>query len=294
MVNCLLHSDTCSLALSVGDVRSSQLTKGRPKPKKVNRKSADEQLAEMRHTKVPASAPSVPVPVQSAVIEAATPTPSRTCIAQPFTRAIATTSYVNVPTEISTHLLTTKPDRPSANTTDGDAQALGVRWSDSAVPNPPNKKPSLPGHSLPSSPSQKLLPSQPSSALPRPPRRQSRIPSTGSRTLVMDVAQALQEAHVSTTDAEATSKGPVSPVAPRRAEPQAPLIEKRKSSSDKYSGPAMPPLDEERTSTTRGINSGLVVQTGLEIDSDARAQEQASPSRIPPSQQDDSSVEIRE
>ncbi|KAI0297170.1 hypothetical protein BC826DRAFT_177664 [Russula brevipes] len=269
------------------------LTKGRPKPKKVNRKNADEQLAEMRHTKVPARAPGVPVPVQSAVIEAATPISSRTCIAQPFTRANATTSYVNVPTELSTHPLTTKPERPSTNTTDGDAQALGVRWSDSAVPDHP-KKPSIPGHSLPSSSPQNLLPSQPSSALQRPARRQSRIPSTGSRTLVMDVAQALQEAHVSTTDAEATIKGPVSPVAPRRTEPQAPLIEKRKSSSDKYSGPAMPLLVEERTSTTRGVNSGLAVQTGLEIDSDARAQEQASPSHIPPSQQDDSSVEIRE
>jgi len=107
----------------------------------------------------------------------------------------------------------------------------------------------------------------------------------------MDVAQALQEAHASMTEAETTSKTIVPPIVPRHVEPYAPPIEKRKSSFDKHAGRATPPLIEGRTLTTRGVEP-----TGVDVNPGARAhwQEQANVEHIPPAQQDDNSIEIRE
>lgn len=105
----------------------------------------------------------------------------------------------------------------------------------------------------------------------------------------MDVAQALQEAHgASTAGAE------VPPAAPQQRELQAPAVENRKSSNDKYSTDVMPPLsplaEERKQLTTRAVILEAVVQAKVESMSDV-----ASPDNdISPGQQDESTVEIRE
>ncbi len=103
----------------------------------------------------------------------------------------------------------------------------------------------LPGTIIPPSESrpQKSLPAQSASAPPRSPRRQSRIPSTGSRALVMDVAQALQEAQVP-PGAEALIE---TSITPQRAERLSPPTEKHKhkSTCDEYTAFVTPPLVEE-------------------------------------------------
>lgn len=87
--------------------------------------------------------------------------------------------------------------------------------------------------------------------------RHTRIPSTGNRALVMEVAQALSEAaqHQGKEREEKEEKMAVStpvPVPiPARQVPSTALVgqatEKRKSSYERYSAIAMPPLAEERT-----------------------------------------------
>jgi hypothetical protein len=110
----------------------------------------------------------------------------------------------------------------------------------------------------------------------------------------MDVAQALQEAQSSTTEMGSASKSSVPVVEQRQAEHHAPPIEKRKSSFDKYPGRVMPPLVEERTTTIRGPNPELVVQTDVEINPKVGSQEQGSPDDRLPVQPDDHIIEIRE
>jgi hypothetical protein len=102
----------------------------------------------------------------------------------------------------------------------------------------------------------------------------------------MDVAQALQEVHASTTEVGAAIKSS-SPLV-------APPIEKRKSSFDKYSSRAMPPLVEDRSATIRGVNPEPLVQMEVRINAEVRAQERGSTDDILPVQQDDSFIEIRE
>jgi hypothetical protein len=110
----------------------------------------------------------------------------------------------------------------------------------------------------------------------------------------MDVAQALQEAQVPTTEAGSSSNSSVPVVTHRQAELHAPPIEKCKSSSDKYSGRVMPPLVEGRTATIRDASPELVARADVEIDPDVRAQQQGSPDDILPVQPDDNFIEIRE
>lgn len=86
--------------------------------------------------------------------------------------------------------------------------------------------------------------------------RHARIPSTGNRALVMEVAQALSEAaQQQGTEKEekymmaASTPVPV-PILARQVPstaPVGPATEKRKSSYERYSAIAMPPLAEERT-----------------------------------------------
>jgi hypothetical protein len=99
----------------------------------------------------------------------------------------------------------------------------------------------------------------------------------------MDVAQALQEA--------STAGGEVPPAAPQQWELQAPEMEKRKSSSEKYSTVVMHTLAEERKQLTmRAVIPEAVGQAKVESMSDV-----ASPdNNISPGQQDESTVEIRE
>ncbi|KAH9986530.1 hypothetical protein BJV74DRAFT_844539 [Russula compacta] len=263
------------------------LTTERPKPKKANRKKTGDQLAETRGI---SCAPHVPTPellAQSVMTQAATPTPSPTRITPPSPR-VPGTSHSDMSKQLNPHPPISKPDRSSANATNPwNGQALiGVRSSDSSSLKS-REKPflvglshPLPDLSIPSPSPPKSSHGQPSSASPRSPRREGRIPSTGSRTLVMDIAQALQ-VHASIAEAETTTKSPV----PFVALP----IEERKSSFDKYSGRVMSPVVEERTSTTRVVNA---VHTEVDMNADASGQEQASSDSILPVQQDGSFIEI--
>lgn len=98
------------------------------------------------------------------------------------------------------------------------------------------------------------------------PTRHTRIPSTGNRALVMDVAQALSEAaqqqgrEREDKDKEATVvSGPTVASMPARQVPSTglggPAGEKRKSSYERYSAIAMPPLAEERTPAATPANT---------------------------------------
>ncbi|KAI0051805.1 hypothetical protein FA95DRAFT_1675587 [Auriscalpium vulgare] len=99
---------------------------------------------------------------------------------------------------------------------------------------------------------------------PRTPRRHSRIPSTGNRALVMDVAQVMQEQHLLSTTPEPVSPSPRDeaptpvptppppPVDEDDVRPQSstsPAIanDRRKSSHEKYSAFVLPALKEEKT-----------------------------------------------
>jgi hypothetical protein len=110
----------------------------------------------------------------------------------------------------------------------------------------------------------------------------------------MDVAQALQEAQATTTEAEVTAKSPISFATPRQAELPALPIEKRKSGFDKYSGQVMPSFAEEDSSARQGVNPELVMQMEVGINPDVRRQEQTCPDSLRPVQQDTNCIVIRE
>lgn len=209
-------------------------------------------------------------------------------------RAIDTAPHADEPTQLSSRPPTSKHDTDRWN----GQGLIGVGSSDSTpseprdVLSPVGLAQPLPGPSIspPSSPLRSQA--QPS---PRPPRRRSRIPSTGSRTLVMDVAQALQEAQASTTtEVGAASKASAPLVAQPRAEFHAPPIEKRKPSLDQYSSRVMfaPRIVAVRSSTSG--NPEFSVRTEVKINAEVRARERGSPDDILPVQQDDSFIEIRE
>jgi len=276
-------------------VHSPQLTKGRPKPKKASRRDSGERVAEARTVRTPSGPPRVQMsPAQSVIAKAAIMSTPLTRITPTATHAIDRASHADGQMQFSSRPPTSKRDTDRWN----GQGLIGVGSSDSTppkprdVPSPVGLAQPLPGPSIPSPPSPLRSQAQPS---PRPPRRQSRIPSTGSRTLVMDVAQALQEAQASTSEVgAAASKSSAPLVAQRQAEFHAPPIEKRKSSFDKYSGRVMTPLAEGRAATIRGVNPEPSVQTEVEINAEVRAQERGSPDDILPGQQDDGFIEIRE
>lgn len=275
---------------------SSQLTKERPKPQKTNRKDTGKKPAETRTTSTLANSPHLPTPrtpFQSGA------KPSQTPITPPRIRAVGTT----LSTQLCAHQPTSQADTPSANTADqwNELALMGDRSSDPARTLNLQKKPFLAGidHSAPGlsiAPLSSPKPSQarPSSASPRSPRRQGRIPSTGSRTLVMDVAQALQEAQA-ITEAEVTTKGPIPFAAPQQVELPALPIENCKSDFDKFSGRVMPSLAEENLSTRQSVNPENVMQMKPEINPEVRRQEeQTCPDAPPPVWQDTSCIDIRE
>lgn len=120
---------------------------------------------------------------------------------------------------------------------------------------------------------------------PRSPRRHSRIPSTGNRATVMDVAQALSEQRAAEELTKAEPPKPLTPPATATVEdapppnlnpvePQqrnvvglgrpsdhvlhAPQMAKRQSSHEKYSAFMMPPLKEEKTPTPTPVGTMAV------------------------------------
>ncbi|KAI9509736.1 hypothetical protein F5148DRAFT_977834 [Russula earlei] len=268
------------------------LTKGRAKPKKANRKNTGEQLAKTRAIKTHASPPRVPDPRPPAQSAITTHSHSPVRITPTSTCAINALFHADAPTQPRIHPPARKADR--STTVRFDEQALiGVSSSDSTAPllqeksfpvglARPSPGPSTPPPSLP-----RPLHAPHSSATLRSPRRQSRIPSTGSRTLVMDVAQTLHEAQVSMTKAETTSTNFVPLVTLRQVK-----LEKRKSRFDECGGRSMSPLVEERTLMTRGVHPELVVQTAVDAKPGLTAKKKASPDHIPLSQQDDNLFEI--
>lgn len=111
-----------------------------------------------------------------------------------------------------------------------------------------------------------------SSQSDRPPRspsspKHTRIPSTGNRALVMDVAQALNDynanaANGSTTTTREEVKSPVAESVPEPAAKTrvSPSLERRRSSYDRFSVVSvMPPLKEE--ATPHGTPVGTLKQT---------------------------------
>lgn len=275
--------------------RFSQLTTGRPKPKKASgRKHAGGLLPETGGG-IRALAPNKP-PSRSATAQGATRIFVPVRIHQPSTHTPTT------PSPVSTLSPIIKPDRPEPGISDrrSEQTSIGVTSTDSTAFSP-KKKPSpfglagpdaLPrvGRSLPSSPSQ--VP--PSPAPPsRSPRRQSRIPSTGARALVMDVAQALQEAQappppLPRTGAETT--GERSSVVPRQGELHAvsPMEKRERSSAF---------VMERKPMTLLGVSPEAAVLQAKVVET-AIAREVGRPDDdVPPGQRDNDGgfvVEIRE
>ncbi|KAH8990623.1 hypothetical protein EDB92DRAFT_1864927 [Lactarius akahatsu] len=242
------------------------LTKGRPKPKRASRKHTAEPLHEkdgFRTQTTHASRSSTTSGAARTATLIPPPSPARdSLLSAVAVRAPGTPSHADSQSPSDTHQPIFKPQIAE--------QALsGINSLGSAALNV-QKKPTLVGLAadrvLPSiiiSPSQpqKPLLAQPASASPRSPRRQSRIPSTGSRALVMDVAQALQEAHVP-PETEVPIK---SSIAPQQAEHHAPPMDKRKSSHDKYTAFMMSPLVEERVFPAGSVSPEPVVETSVDI-----------------------------
>jgi hypothetical protein len=106
----------------------------------------------------------------------------------------------------------------------------------------------------------------------------------------MDVAQALQEAQATTTEAVVTVKSPIPFAVPRQVELPALPAEKHKSGFDKYSGHVMPLLAEEGPSD---VNHELVLQMEVEINANVKRREQTCPDNLLPVH-DTSCIEIRE
>lgn len=101
--------------------------------------------------------------------------------------------------------------------------------------------------------------------VPPSPTRHTRIPSTGNRALVMEVAQAMSEA-AQQQGKEKEKGGEMTTVSAPAAAPilarqvpstglGGPAAEKRKSSYERYSAIAMPPLAEERTPAATPANT---------------------------------------
>lgn len=150
---------------------------------------------------------------------------------------------------------TTAPSNATGRVTDRwtEPTLIGVKSiasSNSAVSQPPPSQTpqgmvgrlALPGLAAAPDTAEKVKAKPPlgeERAVSPPPAKHGRIPSTGNRATVMDVAQALSEAQQGNDCAQ-------SPPAPRNPPPSS-QTEKRKPSVEKYSSFMMPPLKEEKT-----------------------------------------------
>lgn len=95
-------------------------------------------------------------------------------------------------------------------------------------------------------------------AVPSSPTRHTRIPSTGNRALVMEVAQAMNEAAEQQGNEKEEKESPSAPLSAREVPSTGhggPVGEKRKSSYERYSAIAMPSLAEERTPAASPANT---------------------------------------
>ena len=110
----------------------------------------------------------------------------------------------------------------------------------------------------------------------------------------MDVAQALQEAQV-TTEAEVTAECSIPFAVPQQVEPPVLSSEKYELDFDNYSGLVMPSLAEEGSSARQGVNPDLSEQKETEINPGVKGQKQkTSPDSLPPAWPGTSCIEICE
>lgn len=272
-----------------------KLTKGRPKPKKASRKHLAEPLDEKEGltTYVPRSSTTNGATRTPTLVPS--PSPSRDILASVVTvRAPGTPSHADSQLLLDTPQPTSIPQVAKCRTKQA---SNGMKSPDSVASND-HKKTSLVGLAadrvLPGiipSPSQPLkpLPPQSASMSPRSPRRHNRIPSTGSRALVMDVAQALQQAQLP-PEAEVAIE---CPIVPQRVKHHSPTTEKRQSSYDKYTAFVMPPLVEEHALPARSVDPEPAVEI-RETVADLASQESEMSDVTMPGQKDDIFVEIRE
>ncbi|PBK91545.1 hypothetical protein ARMGADRAFT_1013942 [Armillaria gallica] len=174
-------------------------------------------------------------------VKAASRTPSAP---EPVKRMVGRKALPGLaPTEVS---IDAKPKFPSLRSPNEDLTALRPGSTTVSIPSP--SSPNSPG-----------------------PSRHSRIPISGNRATVMDVAQAFNE-----STSVAGSEIPAPPPAeinerssstghPRLSPQPIPPAEKRRSSYERYSAIAMPPLKEEATPTsspTGTLSRGIVEVIG--------------------------------
>lgn len=243
------------------------LTKGRPKPNKASRKHMAEPLHEREGLTSYVSRSSTASGAKRIATLIPSSSPNR--VISPSTVTLA-----NPQSPLDTLQPISKPriERQA------ERAVISVKSPDSVALNG-HKKPSLAGLAtdrvLPtishSSQLNRPLSPQSASASPHSPRRQSRIPSTGSRALVMEVAQALRQAPAP-PDAEVPIK---CSVVPRRAEHHAPPMEKL----------------EERVLPPRSVSLELEVEIG-ETSADLVSQESEMSYATISDQKDDIFVEI--
>ncbi|KXN85318.1 Gelsolin [Leucoagaricus sp. SymC.cos] len=131
----------------------------------------------------------------------------------------------------------------------------------------PNSKSPSPESTLQASSQTKSSSPSKSNRLPRSPSspKHTRIPSTGNRALVMDVAQAFNEYNANASNEPISRQEVMSPPAEPVPEPApkprvAPSLERRRSSYDRFSVVSvMPPLKEE--ATPHGTPYGTLTRT---------------------------------
>ncbi|ETW80802.1 hypothetical protein HETIRDRAFT_476500 [Heterobasidion irregulare TC 32-1] len=189
---------------------------------------------------------------------------------QPSVQKVKVTS-ANTPLA-SAPVSTTPPG--SSRPSDSKVSSLADKWSEQVLigvkplgkgpPPAAGLQPATPAgligaHALPG------LATVDSAAAPRERRRHSRIPSTGNRALVMDVAQALNE-HAGSPVEPSSPSPPIvkddTPVVPSVEVSESPKsilvsppLERRKSSFERYSAYVMPPLKEEKTPAPSPANT---------------------------------------
>lgn len=200
------------------------------------------------------------------------PTPAVSLVVPTSSAAASPESALSEPAPPSPLPKTTPPG--SSRPSDSKVSSLADKWSEQVLigvkplgkgpPPAAGLQPATPtglvgAHALPG------LATVDSAAAPRERRRHSRIPSTGNRALVMDVAQALNEhagspvEHSSPSPPIVKEDTPVVPSVEVSESPKSTLVspplERRKSSFERYSAYMMPPLKEEKTPAPSPANT---------------------------------------
>ncbi|KAG5648543.1 hypothetical protein DXG03_003154 [Asterophora parasitica] len=195
--------------------------------------------------------------------------------------------------QVNEKLTWSKPTRqqlPRAEATSTRVERIALPVM--VAPNPASDEPSEStplAQSLPHSPLVNTSPlDRRKEFIPVPPSPQgTRIPSTGNRPTVMEVAEALSDSKGSSEEPQAIpGSQAVAPNRPRNLAPSPAHTEKRKSSYEKYSSIILPPLKEEATPTptpagTLPRREGDVQQQALENEKDTTVKKPSGSASIP-------------